>query len=341
MSRETNLIGESDSFHQVLDHASEVAKIKRPVLIIGERGTGKELIAERIHYLSHRWEEIFIKLNCATLPEELLESELFGHEAGAFTGAIKRHVGRFELGSSGTIFLDEIANMSLRLQEKMLRVVEYGEFERVGGSVTLKTDARIIAATNIDLPTASINGTFRADLLDRLAFDVITIPPLRHRKEDILLLSEHFAIKMTRELGGKIFPGFSSHVKEELMSYSWPGNIRELKNIIERSVYKSFQTEGPVNEIQIDPFESPFRPTHETIIDEAKPGIDVIDITDVKNQFYNIESDKIDFKATVSKFEKKLLEDALFKCKNNKSEAAKFLNLTYNQLRGILRKLFT
>jgi psp operon transcriptional activator len=195
-----NLIGQANSFLTVLEQVSQIAPLSKPVLIIGERGTGKELIAARLHYLSQRWQQNYVKLNCAALSESLLESELFGHEAGAFTGAQKRHEGRFERADRGTLFLDELANTSALVQVKILRVIEYGEFERVGGSKTVQTDVRLIAATNEDLPQLAAQGKFRADLLDRLAFDVITLPPLRERREDILLLDEHFAIQMAREL---------------------------------------------------------------------------------------------------------------------------------------------
>jgi psp operon transcriptional activator len=194
--KQDNLLGQANSFLEVLEQISQIAPLNKPVLVIGERGTGKELIAARLHFLSQRWEQNYVKLNCAALSESLLESELFGYEAGAFTGASKRREGRFEYADQGTLFLDELANTSALVQEKLLRVIEYGEFERVGGTRTVKVDVRLIAATNEDLPTLSEQGEFRADLLDRLAFDVITIPPLRHRQEDIMLLAENFAINM-------------------------------------------------------------------------------------------------------------------------------------------------
>ena len=195
-----NLLGQANSFLTVLEQVSQVAPLDKPVLIIGERGTGKELIAARLHYLSKRWEQTYLTLNCAALNENLLESELFGHDAGAFTGASKRHEGRFERADNGTLFLDELANTSALVQEKLLRVIEYGEFERVGGNRTVKVDTRLVAATNEDLPDLAARGDFRADLLDRLAFDVITLPPLRERREDIMLLAEEFAVTMAREL---------------------------------------------------------------------------------------------------------------------------------------------
>ncbi|TVR92356.1 MAG: phage shock protein operon transcriptional activator, partial [Wenzhouxiangellaceae bacterium] len=192
---EQPLIGESPAFLEVLDDVSRAAALERSVLVVGERGTGKELIAERLHFLSPRWDRPLVKLNCAAISEGLLESELFGHEAGAFTDASRPRQGRFEMANGGTLFLDELATTSMNVQEKILRVVEYGQFERLGSSQTREVDVRLIGAANVDLPTLAEQGRFRADLLDRLAFDVITLPPLRERREDILPLAEHFAMR--------------------------------------------------------------------------------------------------------------------------------------------------
>ena len=237
------LIGESPAFLEVLELTSQVAPLSKPVLIVGERGTGKELIAARLHYLSQRWDQEFIKMNCAAISDTLMETELFGHDAGAFTGAQKMHMGRFERADKGTLFLDELATTSPLVQEKLLRVIEYGEFERVGGNKTLTTDVRLIAATNEDLPALAKKGKFREDLLDRLAFDVITLPPLRARPEDILILAEHFAVAMAIDLGREYFPGFTTSARKVLRSYHWPGNIRELENAIERAVILADSTE--------------------------------------------------------------------------------------------------
>ncbi len=187
------LIGEDPSWLEAQEHVSRLAPLDRPCLIIGERGTGKELIGERMHFLSKRWDGPFVKVNCAALSEQLLDSELFGHERGAFTGATERRLGRFELANGGTLFLDEIATASMQVQEKLLRVVEYGEFQRLGGEKVQRTDVRVVAATNVDLPSKAAKGDFRADLLDRLAFDVVTLPPLRVRMADISLLADFFA----------------------------------------------------------------------------------------------------------------------------------------------------
>jgi len=193
-------------------------------------------------YLSPRWNGPLIKVNCAALSESLLESELFGHEMGAFTGAQRKRAGRFELADTGTLILDEIANASPAVQEKVLRVIEYGEFERVGGTETLQVDVRVVAAANADLPALAQAGDFRADLLDRLAFDVITIPPLRARPRDIISMAESFAVETSQDLGLDTFAGFSDEAKQSLEAYDWPGNVRELRNVVERSVFYGGQT---------------------------------------------------------------------------------------------------
>ena len=358
-NQQDNLIGQSNSFLEVLEQISQIAPLSKPVLIIGERGTGKELVAARLHYLSKRWDQNYLKLNCAALNENLLESELFGYESGAFTGANKRHEGRFERASQGTLFLDEIANTSGLIQEKLLRVVEYGEFERVGGSRTIKTDARLIAATNEDLPSMAENGEFRADLLDRLAFDVITLPPLRERLEDIVMLAEHFAINMARELEFELFSGFTEKAKRTLMEYHWPGNIRELKNVVERSVYRCNNPHLPVHELVLDPFESPYRPsarvkTQDRIIkpvQQSKPassqqadgslqGADIVEQTQQNIVQSNIQSQQfpVSLKGLSQQYEIDLLKSALAACQYNQKKTADALELTYHQLRGYLKK---
>ena len=319
--QEQPLIGESQVFLEVLERVSRVAQLNRPVLVIGERGTGKELIAARIHYLSPRWDRPFVKLNCAALAESLLETELFGHEAGSFTGATRRRLGRFELANEGSMFLDELANTSDRVQEKVLRVIEYGELERVGGNDTIHTDVRIIGATNEDLPGLAEEGKFRADLLDRLAFDVITLPPLRERREDILPLAQHFAVKMAGELGMELFEGFGDAARRLLLDYPWPGNVRELKNVVERAVYSSMGSDSEVTEINFDPFDSPWRPGEKA---DPAPG--------------SLPSGPYDFKEHIQQQEIELLKSALEQCKFNQKKTAEFLGMTYHQLRGYLRK---
>jgi psp operon transcriptional activator len=226
------LVGEAECFLAVLEQVSRAARLSKPVLVVGERGSGKELVAARLHYLSERWNRRFVKFNCAAVNDELLESELFGHVAGAYTGAVKARTGRFELAHRGTLFLDELSSMSLRLQEKLLRVIEYGEFERMGSSEMQKVDARVVAAANADLPMLAATGRFREDLLDRLSFEVITVPPLRERREDILLLAQRFGERMARELGREYFAGFAPAAERQLLDHAWPGNVRELRNVV-------------------------------------------------------------------------------------------------------------
>ncbi|OKY25358.1 phage shock protein operon transcriptional activator [Thalassotalea sp. PP2-459] len=347
-NQQDNLIGQSNSFLEVLEQISQIAPLSKPVLIIGERGTGKELVAARLHYLSQRWDQNYLKLNCAALNENLLETELFGHEGGAFTGASKRHEGRFERADKGTLFLDEIANTSGLIQEKLLRVVEYGEFERVGGSRTIKTNARLVAATNEDLPSMADSGEFRADLLDRLAFDVITLPPLRERLEDILMLAEHFAINMARELEFELFSGFTEKAKRSLLEYHWPGNIRELKNVVERSVYRCNNPHLPVHDLVIDPFESPYRPkqrvkTQDRVVVQQAPSQwqeqEEAPVTVEKPSELNTSVNfPLSLKSLSQQYEVDLIKSALENCQYNQKKTADALELTYHQLRGYLKK---
>lgn len=315
-----NLLGEANSFIEVLEQVSHLAPLDKPVLVIGERGTGKELIANRLHYLSTRWQGPFISLNCAALNENLLDSELFGHEAGAFTGAQKRHPGRFERADGGTLFLDELATAPMLVQEKLLRVIEYGELERVGGSQPLQVNVRLVCATNADLPRMVNEGTFRADLLDRLAFDVVQLPPLRERQSDIMLMAEHFAIQMCREIGLPLFPGFTDEAKETLLHYRWPGNIRELKNVVERSVYRHGTSDYPLNEIVIDPFRR-----------HAAPPL----AQETRHTSVTLPLDLREFQ---QQQEKAFLQTSLQQAKFNQKKAAELLGLTYHQLRALLKK---
>ncbi|MGH8153873.1 MAG: phage shock protein operon transcriptional activator [Rhodanobacteraceae bacterium] len=327
----TGMLGESPAFLGMLEEVSRVAAVDKPVLVIGERGTGKELIAARLHYLSPRWQAPLVKLNCATLTESLLETELFGHEVGAFTGATRRHIGRFEQADGGTLFLDELATVSLRVQEKILRAVEYGQFERVGGSETLTVNVRIVGATNRDLPAAVRAGQFRADLLDRLAFEVLSVPPLRMRAGDILRLADHFAVNITRELGRELFAGFTARARDALQRYDWPGNVRELKNVVERSVHRAAADE-PVDAIVLDPFASAFRPPAEA--EPAHPGPASVEPAATKQPV----ALPCDIKAETTRVEVELIERALAESRYNQTEAAPLLGLTYHQLRALLRK---
>ncbi|PIJ51777.1 phage shock protein operon transcriptional activator [Erwinia sp. OLTSP20] len=317
-----SLLGESNLFLEVLEQVSKIARLNKPVLVTGERGTGKELIARRLHFLSPRWQGPFISLNCAALNENLLDSELFGHEAGAFTGAQKRHQGRFERADGGTLFLDELATAPMLVQEKLLRVIEYGQLERVGGSQPLQVSVRLVCATNDDLPALAQQGRFRADLLDRLAFDVVQLPPLRQRLSDIALLAEHFAIQMCRELGLPLFAGFTPQARQTLLDYSWPGNIRELKNVVERSVYRHNSSEQPVHDIIINPFASAGRrdAPPASLCANPLPGL------------------PLDLRRWQHDSEAQLLTRALENARYNQRITAELLGLTYHQLRAMMKK---
>jgi psp operon transcriptional activator len=320
------IIGEAPAFLEMLEHVSRAAPLGRSVLVVGERGTGKELIASRLHYLSGRWEQAVVKVNCAALTESILESELFGHEAGAFTGAAKTHVGHFERADGGTLILDELATITPRMQEKILRVIEYGEIQRVGGSDTLRVDVRIVGATNADLLALAEQGRFRRDLLDRLAFDVITVPPLRERVEDILPLAYAFAVNMASELRHSFFPGFTPKAASTLLRHPWPGNVRELKNAVERSVYRSESPETPISKIAFDPFDSPFK-----LADAESP---------VQRQAESGRAPLLptDLLLRLNDMEREFLEAALSSARFNQRLAADLLGLSYHQFRGKLRK---
>jgi len=325
------LIGESRAFLDVIERVSEVAPLDRPVLVVGERGTGKELIAARLHYLSARWDRPFVKLNCAALPETLLETELFGHEAGAFTSAVRRRMGRFERADGGTLFLDEIASAPLPVQEKILRIVEYGEFERVGASETIRVNVRLVAAANVDLPSEADAGRFRHDLLDRLAFDVLTVPPLSARPEDVPLLAGHFARAMAIELGWEAFPGFGETALAALAAYPWPGNVRELKNVAERAVYRWPEPDHAINAIVFDPFDSPHRPGGRGA-PETRPAVEAPVVAERPAPLPG------DFDAAVAAFEADILERAMEASRHNQRSAAALLGLGYHPFRNRLRK---
>jgi len=235
------IVGRSRPLMEVLHSVAQVAKTDATVLILGETGTGKELVARAIHRIGSRADKPFIKINCAALPEKLVESELFGYEPGAFTGADRHRKGRFDLADGGTFFLDEISELSEQVQAKLLRVLQEGQFERLGGSETTSVDVRVIAASNRDLQKAILSGRFRADLFYRLNVYPITVPMLRERKEDIPLLAEYFVEKISARFGIAI-SGIHPDTMEQLMTYDWPGNVRELKNIVERAIITSPST---------------------------------------------------------------------------------------------------
>ncbi|MCL5271232.1 MAG: phage shock protein operon transcriptional activator [bacterium] len=347
-------LGESEAFLALQERISRAAATDRPVIFIGERGTGKELAARRLHLLSPRWNQPYVTLNCASLSPTLIESELFGHEAGAFTGATRLRKGRFEMADGGTLFLDEVANIPMTVQEKILRVVEYGTMERVGSSATLRIDARLVAATNADLRAAARAGAFRQDLLDRLSFEVIVLPPLRRREGDILLLAGHFARRMAAELGRAEAPVFTPRAARALAEYPWPGNVRELKNAVERMVYRAAGPE--IDEIAFDPFEFAELPTAPPIAPESPgtpelygtpknpgappslaahptdkglpdlPGLDPGELA------------RLPLPEAVTRLEVARLRVALSAAGENQRRAAALLGLSYDQFRGLYRK---
>ena len=333
MERASQVIGQSGAFLDALERASRAAALDRPVLVIGERGTGKELVAERLHRLSPRWDQPLVIMNCAALPETLIEAELFGHEAGAFTGATKARAGRFEEADGGTLFLDELGTLSMAAQDRLLRAVEYGEITRIGASRPMRVDVRIVAATNEHLPDKVDAHTFRADLLDRLSFEVVTLPPLRSRQGDVHVLADHFGRRMAAELGWERWTGFGPTATDQLLSHRWPGNVRELRNVVERAVYR-WEGQGPVDAIQLDPFASPHRPNAGTVSAlpaAPQPQPEQDDVT-------ACEVGPSDFKSRVSRFERELLAKALADNRFNQRQTADALGLSYDQLRHALRR---
>ena len=333
MERENQFIGQSGAFLDAVERASRAAPMRRPVLVIGERGTGKELIAERLHRLSTRWDEPLVTMNCAALPETLIEAELFGHEAGAFTGATKQRVGRFEEADKGTLFLDELGTLSMGAQERLLRAVEYGEVTRIGSSRPIRVDVRIVAATNEDLPAKAARGEFRADLLDRLSFEVITLPPLRVREGDVEVLGDYFGRRMAAELGWEGWPGFAPHVAEELQNHDWPGNVRELRNAVERAVYRWDDWEQPIGHVQFDPFDSPWKPVSPPTPNKPAEGR-AVQPASPSTDFEAID----DLRLAVDAHERAIVEHALGKHRWNQRQTAKALGLSYDQLRHCIKK---
>ena len=321
-------LGESEAFMDFQERLSRVAQIERPVLIVGERGTGKELAVSRLHYLSRRWQGPLVALNCAALSPTILESELFGHEAGSFTGATRKRLGRFEAADEGTLFLDEIGLIPVTIQEKILRVVEYRQFERVGGSQPVRVDVRIIGATNADLPGLAAEGRFKRDLLDRLTFEVLFLPPLRRRREDIGLLARHFAARMAVELGWREVPDFTNGAMEALETYNWPGNIRELKNVVERAVYASGGDE--ISKVTFNPFENPYA--------EADPGSEGRESRKANPEGEAFVPGGRTLEEMVRELEVTALKACLETSRYHQGEAAKLLGMTYHQFRGLYRK---
>jgi psp operon transcriptional activator len=339
MERTETFVGQSNAVLDAIERASRAAALNRPVLVIGERGTGKELVAERLHHLSPRWSGPLVVMNCAALPENLIEAELFGHEAGSFTGATKTRHGRFEEADGGTLFLDELATLSSPAQDRLLRAVEYGEITRIGASKPVSVDVRIVAATNEHLPTLVEQGRFRADLLDRLCFEVITLPPLRSRQGDIPLLAEHFGRRMGVELDWPNWPSFSNQAMADMERYRWPGNVRELRNVVERAVYRWEDPERSIDSIQFDPFTSPWAPTK-----APAPAAAPAEAAEVSSDVMGDEPsmpialETADFRAAVDAYERALLEQALSTNRFNQRATASAIGLSYDQLRHALKR---
>ena len=322
-------LGQSEEFLAFQECLSRVAPIDRPVLLVGERGTGKELAAARLHYLSRRWDGPLVALNCAALSPALIEAELFGHEKGAFTGAQQRRAGRFEAADGGTLFLDELGAVPIEVQEKILRGVEYGTFEPVGSAVCREVNVRIIGATNSDLPVLAARGRFKQDLLDRLSFEVLFLPPLRRRTGDVMVLAEHFAARMSYELGRDEPLGFSDEAARLLENHPWPGNVRELKNVVERAVYRSGQ--GPVSDIVFDPFMSPYRA-------EAPASVEARASEDRSPDSRDGDFRHLPLNEAVDELKVRLASHAMGAARYNQKEAARLLGVTYDQFRGLYRK---
>jgi psp operon transcriptional activator len=346
MERTTQLVGQATSFLDAVERASRAAPLDRPVLVIGERGTGKELIAERLHHLSSRWDGPLITLNCAALPETLIEAELFGHEAGAFTGATKARQGRFEEADGGTLFLDELATLSSPAQDRLLRAIEYGEVTRIGASRPVRVDVRIVAATNEHLPRLVEEGRFRADLLDRLSFEVVTLPPLRHRESDIPVLADHFGRRHGAGARMGQLAGFSKAAQRRSDFSNGPATARAAQRC-RRAVYR-WGVGQPDRRDAIRPFASPWPPTAITASAEAPPPSTPLPMGRERRApdgpFAALRPSPVrsgpcaDFRLAVAEYEKAILAAALEKCRWNQRQAAQALKLSYDQLRHALRR---
>lgn len=317
-------LGQSDAFLAFMERVAAVARAERPVVLVGERGSGKELAATRLHFHSPRWSGPFVSVSLAALPRSLVESELFGHEAGAFTGAVKRRAGRFEVAGGGTLFLDELQAAPRPVQEKILRAVEYGTLERLGAMDSLTVDVRIVAATNVDPRGLVARGKLLPDLLDRLAFAVLHVPPLRARHGDIAYLAGRFAARFAAELGRSDLPVFSPAALRTLEAHDWPGNIRELKNVVERAVFDA--STSRIDHVTLDPFASPFAPP------------DASGTTPRPPEAAAASPASLSWPDAVAGLERDLLRRALAASSGNQHRAAALLGLTYHQFRGHYRK---
>jgi len=310
-----NIIGRSPAMQEIFDTIERVAPTRATVLLAGESGTGKDLIARAIHFHSPRRDRPLVKINCTALPENLMESELFGYEKGAFTGANTSKPGKFEQADTGTVFLDEIGDVPGAIQVKLLRVLQEREFERLGSNVVRHIDVRVIAATNQDLRAALEQGTFREDLYYRLNVVPINIPPLRERKQDIPFLANHFVKKLGPDSGGRV-ESITDAAVEKLLSYHWPGNVRELENVIERSLVMCAGTELDAADIKLESAPGPggtSRPTSESHF--LPEGL------------------------SLDQYEQEIIREALRRADGNKSQAARMLGLTRNALRYRLTQM--
>ncbi len=314
-----NIVGYGARMQEILGAVSRVAPSRTTVLLCGESGVGKDLIARAIHHHSPRATQPFVKINCAAIPENLLESELFGYEKGAFTGAVTAKPGKFEQADGGTVFLDEIGDVPTGIQVKLLRILQEREFERLGSNKTKQIDVRVIAATNVDLRRALEEGNFREDLYYRLNVFPITIPPLRERSEDIPVLADHFLKKFARETGS-IVTGISEPAQHKLVAYYWPGNVRELENVIERSLLYAGGAVLQPDDIRLD--HAPRR---------AANGIPA------NGNGHN--ADFLPEGVSLDEHERQLIREALKRASGNKSQAARLLGLSRNALRYRLSQM--
>ena len=336
-------IGQSQAYLAILDRVSDSAVLERPVLLVGEHGTGKELIAKRLHFLSPRWEKVFLTVNCAAFTDERLDAELFGT---SFLDGREDTNGKFYHADEGTIFLDNIDAVSPRLQEKLMAAVEYGRYEASGESAEQEVDVRVITASSIDLPASVARGEFRGDLLYRLAFEVLTLPPLRARRDDILPLADHFGRKIAAELGAETFPGFTAEASEALMARDWIGNVRELKTVVERNTAKAWLADetlsdpiggGLAGPIEFDPFAGPYRLRDAAPL-PAHPAAQVTSAPQPPTEETETAETQIGLETRVLAFERKLIDEALRVSENHQGKAAEHLELTYHQFRGLMRK---
>jgi putative PEP-CTERM system response regulator len=311
-----NIVGKSKGMREIFKLVKQVAETRSTVLIMGESGTGKELISRAIHYHSPRKNHPFVTINCAAIPETLIESELFGHEKGAFTNAIEKKLGRFEVAHQGSLFLDEIGELSLMTQAKILRFLEEKEFNRVGGSKTIKVDVRLITATNKDLPQLTKKGQFREDLYYRINVVPIILPPLRERQEDIPILIDHFVKKFSQE-NQKNVKGVSKEASELMMSYEWPGNVRELENLIERVIAL----------------------TNNEYIQAEELPLPVVNRSKTNGLRESVLSGQISFSKAEEEFEREIILDALRRAHFVQSHAAEILGISRRILKYKMDKL--